>query len=183
MFRSLYEAVKQGDFHLKNDTIPVSIVTHKFDHMDTLSPLDKRILQILYQDARQPISEIAQKLEEPSSTIRGRLKRLETSGVISGYLPILDPKKLGFDLTAVVLLRRDSGGHINDVIPLLENLPGIVHFQNPLGDVDGILTIWAKNIEKLSDVIRQLNRIEGVLRTETLVILEEKRFLPPNIWE
>ena len=149
--------------------------------MHKLSPLDKNILEVLYQDARQPISEIAEKLQEPASTIRGRLKRLESSGIIAGYLPIIDPKQLGFDLTAVVLLRRDSGGHVNDVIPLLKDLPGIVHFQNPLGDVDGILTIWAKNINKLSEVIRELNRIEGVIRTETLVILEEERFLPPNI--
>lgn len=149
--------------------------------MYKLSPLDKNILEVLYQDARQPISEISEKLQEPASTIRGRLKRLESTGIISGYLPILDPKKLGFDLTAVVLLRRDSGGHVNDVIPLLKDLPGIVHFQNPLGDVDGLLTIWAKNINSLSEVIRELNRIEGVIRTETLVILEEQRFLPPNI--
>lgn len=149
--------------------------------MHKLSTLDKNILEVLYQDARQPISEIAEKLQEPASTIRGRIKRLESTGIISGYLPIIDPKKLGFDLTAVVLLRRDSGGHVNDVIPLLKDLPGIVHFQNPLGDVDGILTIWAKNINSLSEVIRELNRIEGVIRTETLVILEEQRFLPPNI--
>ncbi len=146
-----------------------------------LSELDKRIIEVLYQDARAPISEIADKLQEPASTIRGRLKRLETTGIISGYLPILEPKALGFDLTAVVILRRDSGGHVNDVIPLLKDLPGIVHFQNPLGDVDGLLTIWAKNINNLSEVIRELNRIEGVIRTETLVILEEERFLPPNI--
>lgn len=146
--------------------------------MVKLSPLDKTILKLLYQDARQPISEIAQKLNEPASTIRGRIKRLESTGVISGYLPVLNPKKLGFDLTAVVILRRDSGGHVEDMVPLLENLPGMVHFQNPLGDIDGLLTIWAKNIEDLSDVIRALNRIEGVKRTETLVILEEHRFLP-----
>ena len=149
--------------------------------MQKLSPLDKKILEVLYQDARQPISEIAEKLQEPASTIRGRLKKLEQTGIIAGYLPIIDPKQLGFDLTAVVLLRRDSGGHVNDVIPLLKDLPGIVHFQNPLGDVDGLLTIWAKNINSLSEVIRELNRIEGVIRTETLVILEEQRFLPPNI--
>lgn len=149
--------------------------------MQKLSPLDKKILEVLYQDARQPISEIADTLQEPASTIRGRLKRLEQTGIIAGYLPIIDPRQLGFDLTAVVLLRRDSGGHVNDVIPLLKDLPGIVHFQNPLGDVDGLLTIWAKNINSLSDVIRKLNRIEGVIRTETLVILEEERFLPPNI--
>ncbi len=146
--------------------------------MVNLSPLDKMILKLLYQDARRPISEIAQQLNEPASTIRGRIKRLESTGVIAGYLPVLNPKKLGFGLTAVVILRRDSGGHVEDVVPLLKDLPGMVHFQNPLGDIDGLLTIWAKDLEQLSDVIRSLNRIEGVKRTETLVILEEHRFLP-----
>ena len=166
---------------MRNKLANPPLAAHTMTQPHKLSDLDKRIIEVLYQDARAPISEIADKLQEPASTIRGRLKRLEQTGIISGYLPILEPKALGVDLTAVVMLRRDSGGHVNDVIPLLKDLPGIVHFQNPLGDVDGLLTIWAKNINNLSEVIRELNRIEGVIRTETLVILEEERFLPPNI--
>ncbi len=146
----------------------------------TLSPLDKRILETLYTDARKPVSEIADDIDEPASTIRGRIKRMEAAGVIESYQPIINPKKLGYTIKAIVIIRRDSGGHIEGLSHHLSKIPGLTRFQNPLGDVDGLLTIWAKDVDQLGEIIRQINLIGGVLRTETLVLLEERQFLPPN---
>ncbi len=145
-----------------------------------LSNLDKRILEVLYKDARVPVSEIADQIDEPASTIRGRIRRMEAEGVIEAYQPIINPKKLGYLIKAIVIIRRDSGGHVNELSAHLEEIPGLTRFQNPLGDVDGLLTIWAKDVDELGSIIRRINLIEGVLRTETLVLLEEKQFLPPN---
>ncbi len=145
-----------------------------------LSDLDKRILEVLYKDARSPVSEISDQIDEPASTIRGRIKRMEAAGVIEAYQPIINPKVLGYLIKAIVIIRRDSGGHVNDISHHLETIPGLTRFQNPLGDVDGLLTIWARDVDELGETIRRINQIEGVLRTETLVLLEEKQFLPPN---
>ncbi|MEM7115721.1 MAG: Lrp/AsnC family transcriptional regulator [Chloroflexota bacterium] len=146
--------------------------------MTNLTKLDKQILEILFQDARTPIAEIAALLREPASTVRGRLRRLETTGIITGYRPILNPKLLGYDIQAVIQIQRDSNGQIDALLPHLEKLPSVVNLIHPLGNIDGLITVWAKNIAELAQIIGQINDIPDIVRTETLVVLNEKSFLP-----
>ncbi|MEM7336697.1 MAG: Lrp/AsnC family transcriptional regulator [Chloroflexota bacterium] len=144
-----------------------------------LTKLDKKILNILLQDGRIPLAEIAESLDEPASTVRGRLRRLESSGIIAGYRPILNPKMLGYDIQAVVQIQRDTNGQIQAILPHLEQIPNVVHLVHPLGNIDGLITIWARNIDELAGIIGRINDIPGVIRTESLVILNEKMFPPP----
>ena len=146
-----------------------------------LTTLDKEIIRILFEDARTPLTEIAARLNEPASTVRGRLRRLETSGVIAGYQPMLNPKKLGYDIQAVVQIQRDTNGQIEAILPDLEDIPNVIQLVHPLGNIDGLITVWAKNIDELAGIIGRINNIPGVIRTESLVILNEKSFLPPPI--
>lgn len=144
-----------------------------------LTTLDKKIIRILFEDARTPLAEIAAQLDEPASTVRGRLRRLESSGVIAGYRPILKPKKLGYDIQAVVQIQRDTNGQIEAILPDLEQIPNVIHLVHPLGNIDGLITVWAKNIDELAGIIGRINDIPGVIRTESLVVLNERSFPPP----
>lgn len=146
-----------------------------------LSTLDKQILGILFQNARTPISEIAAVLNEPASTVRGRLRRLESTGIIETYRPILNPQKLGYDIQAVVQMQRDTNGQIEAIMPHLEKIDNVVCLIHPLGNIDGLITVWAKSINELAAIIRKINDIPGVVRTETLVVLNEKQFPPPPL--
>jgi len=146
-----------------------------------LTPLDKKILAILCEDARIPISEIATRLEEPVSTVHGRIQRFKSSGLIQKYRPVLDPKKLGFDIQAIVQLQRDTNGQIESILPHLEKIDHVVNFVHPLGQCDGLVTVWVKTIDELAQVINQINDIPGVVRTETMVVLDEKAFMPPSL--
>ena len=143
-----------------------------------LTPLDKKILNILFHDARIPLAEIAATLNEPASTVRGRLRRLESTGVIAGYRPVLNPKKLGYDVQAVVQMQRDTNGQIEAILPHLEDIPNVIHLVHPLGNIDGLITVWARNIDELAGIIGRINNIPGVIRTETLVVLNERTFPP-----
>ena len=147
----------------------------------TLTYLDKQILGILFEDARTPVSEIAARLDEPVSTVHGRMRRFKSSGLIKTYRPVLDPKKLGYDVQAVVQFQRDTNGQIDSILPYLERIENVIHFVHPLGNIDGLVTVWVKNIDELADVINRINDIPGVVRTETLVVLDEKQFPPPPI--
>ena len=144
-----------------------------------LTPLDKKILQILFEDARTPLTEIAATLGEPASTVRGRLRRLESSGVIAGYRPVIDPKKLGYDIQAVVQMQRDTNGQIEAILPHLEDIPNVIHLVHPLGNIDGLITVWAQNIDELAAIIGRINNIPDVTRTETLVVLNQRTFPLP----
>lgn len=145
----------------------------------TLTELDEAILTILFEDARIPVSEIAARLDEPVSTVHGRINRFKKSGLIKKYRPVLDPKVLGFDIQAIVQFQRDTNGQIESILPYLEKIEHAVHFVHPLGQIDGLITVWAKTVDQLARIIKQINDIPGVVRTETLVVLDEKRFIPP----
>ena len=64
---------------------------------------DLEILRILQEDAKTPVREIGRRIEAPITTVYSRIKRLEDSGVIEGYKPVLDSEKLGKPTTAFIL--------------------------------------------------------------------------------
>ena len=63
--------------------------------MTQLDPIDRRILEILVADARIPLTELARAVGLSKTPVAQRLKRLEETGIITGYRAILSPLKLG----------------------------------------------------------------------------------------
>ena len=49
----------------------------------------------------------------------------------------------------------------------------------PLGHLDGLITVWARNVEDLGEIIAYINTLPGVVRTETLVVLTDEEYPPP----
>ena len=62
---------------------------------DQLDAIDHRILRILVADARIPLTELARAVGLSKTPVAQRVKRLEESGIITGYRAILSPLKLG----------------------------------------------------------------------------------------
>ena len=67
--------------------------------MDTL---DKKILECLQKNARQSASDIGKTIHLSVSTVIDRIRKLEASGIIQHYTAVLDEKKLGNDVTALM---------------------------------------------------------------------------------
>ncbi len=65
-----------------------------------LDNLDIQILSILMNDASIPYTEIAKKLIVSGGTIHVRMKKMEELGIIRGSNLIINPQKVGFDITA-----------------------------------------------------------------------------------
>lgn len=75
---------------------------------DQLDHFDRAILNILTQDGRISIADLARRIGLSKSPTQTRLRRLEQSGVITGYRALIDPIRLGLDLVAFVELRLDD---------------------------------------------------------------------------
>ena len=73
----------------------------------SIDGIDKIILRELMEDARRPILEIARKVGISGAAIHQRLRKLESSGLISGSRFIIDPKILGYTTTAFVGIYLD----------------------------------------------------------------------------
>ena len=88
--------------------------------------LDRKILSQLIKNGRKAYSEIAQELIVSPGTIHVRMKKLEKMGVVKGTSLIVDPKRLGFDLTAYIGVYFEKGGSYERVLPALKAKEEIV---------------------------------------------------------
>ena len=142
----------------------------------TLDEKDSRILELLQEDCKQKLENIARdpgvNLSIP--TVRKRIMNLEECGIIKKWTVVLDGKKLGRDVTAFI------GVDINYNIPGAEkkirhkivNMPDVMEvFHMAAFYHDYFVKCKTKNTSTLEAMIRTINRLQGVKRTRTVIVL------------
>jgi len=143
-----------------------------------LDELDVAILRRLNTDARKSFRDIARELKVSISTISNRVKRLEQEGIIIGYIPVLDEKKLGYDVLAVIGIRI-SKGKLLEVQRKIGREDKVVDVYDVTGEYDSVIIARFKNTKELDLFIKHLVAMENVERTYTQVVLnvvkQEKR--------
>ena len=143
-----------------------------------LDELDVAILRRLNTDARKSFRDIARELRVSISTISNRVKRLEQEGIIVGYIPVLDEKKLGYDVLAVIGIRI-SKGKLLEVQRKIGREDKVVDVYDVTGEYDSVIIARFRNTKELDAFIKRLVAMENVERTYTQVVLnvvkQEKR--------
>ena len=135
-----------------------------------LDDLDARILRVLNRDARLSYREIAREVEVAIGTVSARLRRLESTGIIHGYVPLLDQKRLGYDIMAVVGIKI-SRGRLLEVQRRLAKEERVFGVYDVTGEWDSILMARFKNTRELDAFIKRLAATENVESTYTQVVL------------
>ena len=143
-----------------------------------LDDLDVAILRRLNQDARKSFRDIARDLEVSISTVSNRVKRLESEGIILGYAPLLDEKKLGYDVLAVIGIRI-SKGKLLEVQRKIAREDKVIDVYDVTGEYDSVVIARLRNTKELDAFIKRLVAMDNVERTYTQVVLnvvkQEKR--------
>jgi DNA-binding Lrp family transcriptional regulator len=135
-----------------------------------LDELDMRILRRLNENARQSFRDIARELRVSISTVSNRVRRLEGEGVVLGYAPILDEKKLGYDVLAVIGIRI-SKGKLLEVQRKIARDDKVVEVYDVTGEYDSMIIARFRNTRELDAFIKRLVAMENVERTYTQVVL------------
>ena len=139
-----------------------------------IDKLDREILGILIKDAKIPYTDIAKRLVVSPGTIHVRMKRMERLGIVKGTTLILDPSKIGYDMTAFVGVYLVKGSAYSEVIKEVNDIPEIVEAHFTTGEYSIFAKIVCKNTEHLRQVINdKLQPVSGVSRTETIISLGE----------
>lgn len=81
----------------------------KLDVKSEIDKVDLQILNILQEDCHLSFRKIADKMHISGVMAASRIKNLENKEILKGYTVILDPVKLGFDLTAVIFIQTEGG--------------------------------------------------------------------------
>ena len=145
--------------------------------MRPLDDLDLAILTELENNAKITVSELARRLDSANSTIRDRIRRLEDDGVIRAYTIAIDPKKLGLQIKAIVQVTRDHSIPLETLVSEAAKLSEISHVQLLTGDTDELITIYARDVEHLKDIIyNKFESLPGLIRMSTTIVLDERSF-------
>ena len=134
--------------------------------------IDIKILNILKENARTKASAIADAIDLSISAVTERIKKLEQSGIIDKYTLIVNQKKIGNDISAVMEVSIDHPSHIDSFIKFVNETPNIISCYCVTGDFDFILKIMIDSSEGLEQLYRMVKGFEGVKETKTYIILK-----------
>jgi Lrp/AsnC family transcriptional regulator for asnA, asnC and gidA len=133
---------------------------------------DLKIIDMLRENARIPLTEIASRLDVSESTIRKRIKALEKNGVITQYTVVVDPSKLGYNSVSMVGIDVEST-HLLDVAMRMTEFPEVKFVATSTGDHMIITEIWTNDSKELGRFIaKNIEKQEGVKRVSPTIILE-----------
>jgi Lrp/AsnC family transcriptional regulator, leucine-responsive regulatory protein len=136
-----------------------------------IDDIDKQILSIVQNDGRISNAEIARQVNLAASAVLERIRKLEERGVIKGYSATVDPKAVGFGLTAFVSVRTSDCGDGTD--ELLAQIPEVLEVHDVAGEDSYLLKVRASSPEDLAVLLREkLRSIPTVVTTRTTVVLQ-----------
>ena len=137
--------------------------------------IDKKILRFLMEDARKPILEIARQIGISGAAIHQRLRKLEASGLIAGSKFVINPKVLGYTTMAYIGIYLDKAMSNPRAVAALEKIPEVLECHYTTGNWSILCKVLCKDIEHLMHVLnKNIQRIEGVSRTETFISLNQQ---------
>lgn len=133
---------------------------------------DTRLLALLAENARMPVTALARRLGLARTTVQARLDRLESNGTIAGYtLRLGQPARPQLKATALLSIEPRSGPA---VLARLKSLPNVVRVHTTSGRFDMIAEISATTTEELDDTLDRIGEAKGVKGSESLIQLSTK---------
>jgi Lrp/AsnC family transcriptional regulator for asnA, asnC and gidA len=143
---------------------------------------DLAILTILMKDAKTPFTKVAEQIPVSGGTVHVRMRKLEKMGIVKGTYIEVDPVKLGFDLTAFIGIYLEKGSHYKDVVADLREIPEVVEAHYLTGEYSIFVKMVARNTNHLRSVLNdRIQAIDGVVRTETFISMEESIKRPLDV--
>jgi len=137
-----------------------------------LDETDRRILDLLRDDARRTIADIAAHVNLSPAPVKRRIDRLQETGVIAGYTVVLDHALIGPSIDAFTELRFAGDADIDEILAAVEQIPEIREVFTMAGDPDALLRIRVDDVEHLKTVVNRLRRTGRVTGTKTLMVLD-----------
>jgi Lrp/AsnC family transcriptional regulator, leucine-responsive regulatory protein len=133
-----------------------------------LDDKDRRILDLLRQDARLPLKTLATKVGLARSSLRDRLHRLEEDGIIRGYRAEIAESVSGVAAYLFVRLKRTPAP---DLIEALRAMPAVRSCVSLTGDVDLLVELSAAGTDNLNAARDRISGHDSVADLTTSIVL------------
>lgn len=126
--------------------------------MSELNDVDRRILEIIQADASLPVAEIAARVNLSPTPVWRRIQRLQAAGVITGQVALLDPLKIGHDITVFVEVQTEdhSAEWLDRFAAAVAEMPEVMEVYRMAGDIDYLLRVSVPTMAAFDAFYRQL---------------------------
>ena len=135
-----------------------------------LEQTDKKILNIIVDNSRLSLRQIAKKANVSVATVMHHIKKLEKEGIIEKYTTKLDYEKTGCDVEVIIEVRI-SKGKLFDVEKKIAMHPNVFAVYDITGAFDAIVLARFPTRRQMDNFLKKLQTYEFVERTETKLIL------------
>jgi len=131
---------------------------------------DHRLLTLLRENARLPISTLAEALGVSRGTVQNRIDRMIARGTILGFTVRVRPDAEPARVRAVMLVEVE-GERTDPIIKSLRGLPEIAAIHTTNGRWDLVLELQTEGLEDFDQALRRIRQIKGIAASETSLLL------------
>ncbi|SDQ79902.1 DNA-binding transcriptional regulator, Lrp family [Pseudarthrobacter chlorophenolicus] len=140
------------------------------EHLNNLDATDLKILLALIRDPRIQVGELSDAVGVARNTAQTRVRRLIRTGVLRSGGREVDLEAVGYDVVAFVTIEV-SHRELDGVVGALRLIPQVLEVHEISGRGDVWCRVVATDTHNLQSSLRQVLRIKGVIRTETVLAL------------
>jgi DNA-binding Lrp family transcriptional regulator len=140
--------------------------------------LDLKILRILGPNGRMPTIEIAKKVKSSPKVIAYRIKRLEREGVILGYKPMLNLKRIGYEYYKIDVRLRDTKV-LKKAEAWAASNPNVVYIDRTIGGTDFEFDVNVRSPKELDELMQEFRNLlgEAIRDTEYFRVITELKII------
>ncbi|WP_455285199.1 Lrp/AsnC family transcriptional regulator [Cupriavidus necator] len=131
---------------------------------------DQQLLSLLRDNARTPVTALAQALRVSRATVQNRIDKLEKEGVIVGYTVRLRPEAEAHRIRAWMTIAVE-GNKARTVLQALRGEPNVQALHTTNGRWDIIAELRADTLEAFDRTLDRIRLIDGISATETSILL------------
>ena len=131
---------------------------------------DHRLLTLLRENARLPVSTLADVLGVSRGTVQNRIDSMIARGTILGFTVRVRPDAEPARVRAVMMVEVE-GERTDPIIKALRGLPEIAAIHTTNGRWDLVLELQTEGLEDFDQALRRIRQIKGIAASETSLLL------------
>lgn len=139
-----------------------------------MDDLDQKILGLLRQDARQPVATMSAALGVSRATVRSRIDRMVSTGVIQGFTVAMRSDAVRGLVRAIMLISVEGRG-TNQVLKQLRGFPEVRALHSTNGRWDVVAELAAETLEEFDATLGRIRLVDGIANSETSILLSTRK--------
>lgn len=135
---------------------------------------DRALLAVLRANARASYADLARAVGLSAPAVHDRVRRLESTGIITGYHAAVAPAALGLGVSALVGIHQTDDVEQDDLANRLAEVAVVEDCWFVAGDEAFVVKVRVPDVDALEHTLAVLRRVPGVARTRTTVVLSTR---------